>query len=83
MMCSTMDIFCPDGADYVRGTPLLTEDDDVIIGLASWHQSCSEPLVKGQYSVGVYADIAHLRTWIRQTVYSHGGPGTGICCRGS
>ena len=83
MMCSTINVFCPDDAEYVYGTPLVTEDDDVIIGLASWHQSCSAPLVKEQYSVGVYADIALLTTWIRQTVYSHGGPGTGICCRGN
>ena len=82
MLCSTKDVFCPDDAGYVRGSPLVTEDDDVIIGLASWHQSCAEPLVKGQYSVGVYAEISKLTTWILQTVYSQGGPGTGICCRG-
>ena len=82
MLCSTKDVFCPDGADNVRGSPLVTEEEDILIGLASWHQSCTTPLVKNK-PVGVYANIAHLKTWILQTVYSHGGPGTGICCRGN
>ena len=80
MLCSTMDVFCPEDADYVVGSPLVIED--VIIGLASWHQSCSAPLVKTK-TVGVYADIVILQSWILGTVYSQGGPGTGICCRGN
>ena len=83
MLCSTKDVFCPDNVDYVVGSPLVIGEEDVLIGLASWHDSCSSPLVKNQYSVGVYSDIANLQNWILGTVYSQGGPGTGICCRGN
>ena len=83
MLCSAKDVFCPDDADYVRGSPLVTEEEDILIGLASWHQSCSAPLIKGQYSVGVYTDIVNLQEWVKRTVYRNGGPGTGICCRGN
>ena len=82
MLCSTKDVFCPDNVDYVVGSPLVIEEEDVLIGLASWHDSCSSPLVKTK-TVGVYSDIAYLQSWILGTVYSQGGPGTGICCRGN
>ena len=82
MLCSTKNVFCDEDADFPHGSPLLIKEEDILIGLGSWYDSCSSPLVKGQYPVAVYTDVTEMKAWIQSIVYDNEGPGTGICCRG-
>ena len=87
MLCSTTNVFCDGGVTGPLGHPLLIFNDSsptnpIFAGLASWTASCTEgPLVNGR-PVAVYSRVSALLDWIRATVYSNGGTGTGICCRG-
>ena len=89
MICSTTNVFCDGGVTSPLGHPLFVfnssssrQADPIFAGLASWTSSCTEgPLVNGR-PVAVYSRVSALLDWIRATVYSNGGTGTGICCRG-
>ena len=88
MQCSTTNVFCEAGAVAPLGEPLVVNSDGdyVLLGLASWSESCTDGnILGGTYlgePIGIYHEVVSSLDWILKEVYSNGGPGTGICCRG-